>query len=141
MAENPYESPEADVEQNNKLDVPASIAKKIKYGWVACLVSAVMTLGLMIAALSVKELSNLADIWTSIDVILILGLAYGIYKKSRIASTSMFLYFLASKIWIIVETEKTNGLLVALIFLYFYLQAMIGTYEYHKLVKKISENK
>ena len=94
-----------------------------------------MTLVIMLISLNTGALSNLFDIWSTIDVVLIFALAFGIYKKSRVAATTMFLYFLASKILIIVETGKPSGLLLAIIFLYFYFQAMVGTYQYHKILK------
>ena len=94
-----------------------------------------MTLGIMLLAINPEALNNLFDIWTLIDVILVFALAFGIYKKSRFAATTMFIYFLASKIWLIVETGKPTGLVMAIIFLYFYFQAMVGTYQYYKILK------
>jgi len=136
METNPYVTPKASVSQNKIIDIPEQIAKKIKRGWIAAIISGLMTMGVMLVAINTGVLNSLFDVWTSIDVILIFGLALGIYKKSRIAATTMFLYFLASKIWIIAETGKPGGLVMAMIFLYFYFQAMVGTFQYHNLVKK-----
>jgi hypothetical protein len=135
LNQNPYEAPTADVTKNSEIDVPKKILQKIKNGWIAAIISGVMTLGVMLLVINTGEINNLVDIWTSVDVILIFSLAFGIYKKSRFAATAMFLYFLLSKIWMIVETGRPSGLLMGIIFLYFYFQAMVGTYQYHKIMK------
>ena len=109
---------------------------KIKTGWIAGLASAVLTLGVTLLAINSTDSSEflaLFDVWTLVDVALILGLVYGIYRKNRGAATFMFLYFLASKIWMIVETGRPQGMIMSLLFLYFYFQAMVGTFQYHKL--------
>jgi hypothetical protein len=135
MDQNPYEAPTADVSPQNINDVPEKITKKIRSGFIVAMISGVMTLGIMILAVSTAALNSMFSIWTSVDVVLIFALAFGIYKKSRVAATAMFVYFLASKIWIIVETGRPGGLALGIIFLYFYFQAMVGTYQYHKIIK------
>lgn len=135
MEMNVYEAPKSDVAAA-QVEIPAEISKKIKGGWIAAIISGVMTLAIMLIALNTGTLNNLFDIWTSLDVVLIFALAFGIYKKSRFAATFMFLYFLFSKIWIVSETGNTSGLVMGAVFLYFYFQAMVGTYQYHKLTKE-----
>lgn len=135
MKTNPYAAPKSDVSIEVPFEIPAKLAKNIRNGWIAAIVSGVMTIAIMILAITTGTLANLFDIWTSLDVILIFVLAFGIYKKSRTAATIMFVYFLASKIWIVVETGRASGLLMGFIFLYFYFQAMVATYQYHKLRK------
>lgn len=130
-----YKTPESDLGTQNKVEIPDEILKKIKNGWVAAIVSGVMTFGIMLLALNTEALAGLYDIWSLADVALIFFLAFGIYKKSRTAAAFMFAYFLLSKIWIISETGKPSGLILSLIFLYLYFQAMVGTYQYHKLTK------
>ena len=119
-----YKPPESELDTQVKCDIPEEILKKIKHGWIAAIVSGVMTFLVVLLTINTGAL---------IDVVLIFILAFGIYKKSRFAATFMLLYFLLSKIWIIVETGKPSGFW-SLIFLYFYFQAMVATYRYHKLV-------
>ncbi len=133
MEHSVYESPKSDVDVSENIKIPEDISKKIKTGWVAAIISGVMTLGMMLLALNTEAMEG--DIWTSVDVVLILLLAFGIYKKSRFAATFMFIYFLFSKILIIVETGRPSGLIVSILFLYFYFRAMVGTYQYHKLMR------
>jgi len=71
-----------------------------------------------------------------LDVALMLLLAYGIYKKSRAASVSMFLYLIASQIIVSMETHSQSGIIMSLIFLYFYGKAIQGSFVYHKLKKE-----
>ena len=121
---------------NKSLTEQEEIDKKIKNGWIAAIISGIMTLGLiLLAATTGGTLENLFNVWTTIDVILVFALAFGIYKKSRFASTTMLIYFLISKILIFIETGKPTGAVMAIIFFYFYFQAMVATYQYHKLVK------
>lgn len=94
-----------------------------------------MTLAITVLAVSTGALSHLFDIWTSVDVVLIFLLAFGIYRRSRVAATLMLLYYTVSKITLMIELGKPTGLLMSLVFFYFYFQAMIGTFEYHKFLK------
>ena len=109
-------------------------AKAIKGGWVAALISAAFTLVITIlGATGTADLGLNADWYMLVDVALLLILAFGIYKKSRIAATIMFGYFLLSKILIIVETGQFQGFILAFVFLYFYGNAMLWTFKYHRL--------
>ncbi len=130
-----YKPPKSDLDIQVEFDIPSEILKKIKHGWIAAIISGVMTLGVTLLAINTGALDGLYDIWSMVDVVLIFLLAFGIYKKSRFAATFMLLYFLLSKIWLIVETGKPSGLFFSLIFLYFYIQATVGTFQYHKLIK------
>ncbi len=75
------------------------------------------------------------SVWNLTDVALILGLAFGIYKKSRICAVLMFIYFIASKIILMVESGAPNGIIMAIVFGYFYWQGISGTFAYHKITK------
>jgi hypothetical protein len=134
MDESVYNAPKSDLNRAGQLEIPEDILKKIKHGWIAALISGVLTFGVMLLAISTGVMEELFDIWTTIDVVLIFLLAFGIYKKSRFAATFMFAYFLLSKILIMVETGQPNGLVLAIVFLYFYYNAMIATYKYRKLI-------
>ena len=55
-------------------------------------------------------------------------LAFGIYQRSRVAATSMFVYFFVSKICQWVHSASVIGIGGSLVFVYLYLQAMRGTF-------------
>jgi hypothetical protein len=71
------------------------------------------------------------------DAALIFACAYGMYKHSRTAAVVMFLYFIAAKAVIAVETGKAPGIGVALVFLYFYAKAIQGAFAYHRLERVV----
>ncbi len=106
----------------------------IKNAWIAGAISGVITLVFALIAMSSAEIrQNMGiDAWLWIDVVLIFGLTFGIYKKSRICAVLMFVYFAISKL-IQFSSGQFGGAFVAVLFLYFYFQGMRGTFTYHKL--------
>lgn len=76
------------------------------------------------------------------DVIIILLLAFGIYKKSRVCAIAMLIYFILGKIFQFQEYASygidtpPSTYLVAVVFIYFYFQAVRGTIAFHKINKK-----
>ena len=55
-----------------------------------------------------------------------------IFNKSRIASTLMVIYFVASRVIIWTALGSPRGLPIALVFLAIYINAMRGTFRWHK---------
>jgi serine/threonine-protein kinase len=135
MQQNPYTPPGTEVRPAPaQVDVPESVMQKIKGAWIAAVVSGCMTLVVTLVALSGKSYLGF-DAWNSIDVLLIFGLAYGIYRKSRTCAVLMFVYFAISKIMLFAQTGQVSGAVFGLVFLYFYGRGVLGTFEYHKLRK------
>lgn len=135
---NPYATPEAAVRNlpAQTFDVPEDITSPIKHGWIAALVSGTLTLLITAAALA-RDLPNAGThAWNFLDVVLIFGLAFGIYRKSRTAATVMFFYFLLSKILIMVESGMPTGVVFGIVFLIFYFRAMAATYRYHRFIRQ-----
>ncbi|MGH8025172.1 MAG: hypothetical protein ACREO0_00450 [Pseudoxanthomonas sp.] len=128
--ENPYSAPTA-VIGDPVLEVPDDILKKIKHGWVAALFSAGITLLVTLIAMSGTDILGFSA-WELIDVALILGLAFGIYKKSRTCAVFMLVYFIISKIVLMAESGQPTGIPMALVFGYFFWQGVSGTFAYHK---------
>ena len=106
--ENPYAAPTSPVSDLVKR-VPEDVLKKIRNAWVAAIVSAGITLLITLIAMSGTELMGFSA-WQLTDVALILGLALGIYKKSRTCAVIMFVYFIASKIILMAESGAPNGI-------------------------------
>lgn len=133
----PYASPQAAVGEIPlaAIEVPEKITDHIRYGWIAATVSGVFTLAITLVAMAAGSRHSLFNAWNLVDVALIAGLGYGIYRKSRTAATLMFAYFLLSKILVIVETGKPNGLVLGIIFLIFYFRAMTATFRYHAFIQ------
>ena len=132
MSENPYVAPDARV-ADAELRVPGEITGKIRGAVIAGLVAAGFQAVLVALALSGSQ-SLGVDAWGVIDLAILLGLAYGVYRKSRICAVLLLLFFLLGRIMFMIESGKPNGLLVTAIFLYYYGRGVMGTFEYHKFV-------
>ncbi|MEE4250432.1 MAG: hypothetical protein V2I38_07570 [Alcanivoracaceae bacterium] len=115
----------------------------IKAGWIAALISLGVTLifsSIGFFTQSENETLNyFLDPWLMVDVVLIGVMAFFIYKKSRTAATLMFLYFVLSKLIQWYDLGSVQGLPMALIFMYFYFNAMRGAFIWHSKYKNISE--
>ena len=110
--------------------------KGIRAGFIAALFSMAMTLLITIlGATGTIDLGFVVDWLMLIDVAIIGACAIGIWFKSRTAATIMFIYFLLSKI-IQFSAGEFSGIVMSLVFLFFYGRAMYCSYRYHNLVKK-----
>ncbi len=134
-----YEPPKSNVEVFQEVKVPEEISRKIKQGWIAAIISGIFTLGVMIIAILSDSLGKFVDLWTSIDVGLIFLLAFGIYKRSKVAATLMFIYYLSSTLWLMISTGKMSGILLSIIFILIYFEAMVATFRYHFYLKSLNQ--
>ncbi|MBF0540397.1 MAG: hypothetical protein HQK91_02965 [Nitrospirae bacterium] len=112
-------------------------AEDIKAAVVAGIISGGITLIVTLIAIFRKEdLFGLGfSIYNVLDVLLIFGLTFGIYKKSRSCALAMLIYFLVSKIYIIYQTGKFQGGFLAVLFIYFFYRGVRGTFNYHQAAK------
>ncbi len=133
---NPYSPPTTEIElQPTPIDVPDQILKRIKNAWITGIISGTITLIFTLIAMNGNQLMGFS-VWNLTDVVLIFGLTFGIYKKSRTCALAMLAYFLLSKIIIIVQTGSFNGSLLAIVFIYYYVYGVIGTFAYHRHLKQ-----
>jgi len=109
--------------------------KHIKRAWIIGIISGSLTLLLLLmASLGNDMLQGMGlDLWSLLDVALVFGLTYGIYRKSRICAIVLFSYFILSKIYTMVEMGQLGSLAISALFLYFLFQGIRGTWAYHKL--------
>jgi ABC-type dipeptide/oligopeptide/nickel transport system permease subunit len=112
-----------------------SCEQAIRNGGVAALVVAGLTAIGAIAGFFVEatdeRLRTAMDPWSLLDVALILVLAVFIFRKSRVASTFMLVYYIASKILQVRDGGGTAGLFIAVFFVLWFVTAMRGTYLWH----------
>jgi len=135
MSSNPYSPPTVEVAlAEPEPEIPAEVLKKIKGAWVAGLISGFMTLGVTLLAMAGTAMLGF-DAWNLVDVAFVFGLTYGIYRKSRACAVLMLVYFVISRIAMMVETGKPSGLLIGLIFFYYYARGISGTFAYRRLIK------
>lgn len=107
---------------------------QIKWAWQAGIVSGTWTLILVLLSLAGYGFTGLIDASALIDVCLVFGLSFGIYKKSRVAAVIMLVYFLLSKAWIVIGLKIFPGV-ISWFFLILFLGGVQGTFTYRKLSK------
>ncbi|WP_077343674.1 hypothetical protein [Pseudocolwellia agarivorans] len=127
--------------QKLKISTPEACLSAIKNGWVAGLISIGLTLLMvLIGMFSNSENATVVyfgDPLMFIDLILMLIMVFFIFKKSRVAATSMFIYFLSSKYIQWTDLGEVQGLPMAMIFIALYFNAMRGTYLWHSKFKQL----
>jgi hypothetical protein len=109
--------------------------KAIKTAFIVAIISASLTLIASIIAFAGHTLEGRISPWMFLDAILIFVLALGLYKKSRICASLIFIYWIAVKLAAYIQYGNADGLPIALLFAYFFLTGVIGTFYYHKLTK------
>ena len=113
--------------------------KATRHGAIAALVAAAISGFVVVVAILTDARGILAQ-WNDpafvIDIVLVLVCAYGMYRKSRTAALLMFFYYLIDRIIIAIETEVSIGVIVTIVFLYFFGRAIQGAFVYHKLLKE-----
>ena len=113
-----------------------SCERAIRNGGVAGFISAGITaifsvIGFFIQS-SNADLNYLIDPWTVVDAIFVFFLSIFIFRKSRVASTLIFIYFTVSKIIIWIEIGVPKSFIISIIFFLYFTTAMRGTYIWHK---------
>jgi serine/threonine-protein kinase len=130
-----YATPKANLELPPEAspEIPEDVLKRIKHGWVAGLVSIAITTLFTVLALAGANPLGL-DAWAFVDVVIMLGLVYGMYRKSRVCAVLIFLFFALNKIIMWTESGSVSGLPLAVVFFWYYGQAIRGTFAYHRIV-------
>lgn len=132
--DNPYAAPST-LPAAEAFREPEELARRIRHGVVAGCISGGITLVVALASMSGLTIEGI-DAWMLLDVVLIFGLAYGIWRRSRAAATAMLVYFVASKLIQFVESGQPSGLLISALFVYLYARAMLATFKLHTLRRK-----
>ena len=109
--------------------------KKIKNAWVTGLISITITVVFTLISISGKDILGL-DAFAFIDVFLMAIFTFGIYKKSRTCAVLLLLIFVSNKVIMWFESGTARGIPLALVFLYFYIMGIVGTFQYHKIIKQ-----
>ena len=114
--------------------------RHIRNAWIAGSISAIVTFIFSLTGAyseSVKFKYGF-DTWSLLDVALIAGLTYGIYRKNQFCALGMLIYFIICKFIITASTGKFTGGLMAIIFGYFFFQGTRATFILHKRSTKVS---
>jgi hypothetical protein len=114
---------------------------QIAAAWVMGTISGFLTLIASLSGGSGHPIFPGFDYDNLIDVVIIFGLTFGIYKKNRIAAILMLSYFVVNEIFIISNPEQFHIPISAafslgsFVFGFCYLLGVIGTFVHHKIVK------
>jgi serine/threonine-protein kinase len=143
MQENPYAAPESTLGDpvSPAIEIPPKVSSKIKNAYLAGIASGSLTLLFVVISQFSGPIANING-WGIIDVLLIFGLAYGIYRKSRTCAVILFVYFVSAKIYMVVSSPAigSGGLVLGVVFAYYYFQGILGTFEYRKLYSNPSKD-
>ncbi|SRR6266487_6052376 len=127
-----------------KIEDRESCARAIKYGGIAAMISAAITSVFGIAGLFIssdnKDLNYFLDPWILADVVLIVLLGIFVFRKSRVASTLLVIYFVSAKLLMWHDLGRPGGTLMTITFLLYYVTAMRGTYRWHSKYREAIES-
>jgi hypothetical protein len=115
--------------------VLAEAKQAIKRAWIAGVISGVITLMFTLIVMRGTQIPGVSA-WTLVDVVLVFGLSYGIYRKNRVCAVVMLVYFAISKVYMMVVSGRVVGIGLGLVFMYLFFKGIIGTLEYHRLIKE-----
>lgn len=128
-----YFYPIADMESANK-----SITEAVKIGLLVSTITGVYKLYVVFGI--GRNPINL------VDIIIVFGMSFGLYKKSRVCGSIIFVWFLFNTFYILIikltTIDKVNpaglifGILVAFYINVAFFQGLRGTFAYHKMLRK-----
>jgi hypothetical protein len=139
---NPYAAPRARLnDESQQQSVPIQTLRRIRNGWIAGVALAgVMTL-VALGQLPARSIVQ-SHSWIFLHVALAYGLTIGLYYKNRSCAMLLLLYYVVTRLMIMAQTQKVGGVISTLLFLYFLSQGVLGTIEYHRIIRqrKLAEN-
>ncbi len=130
-----YSTPTADLETQAEIEIPEEITKKIRAGWIAAVIVCVLTL--VLALIGISDSSSFDSYASLIDLAVLAGLTFGVYKNSRTCAILLFLFYALGKAVVWIESGNVlSGLLPTLLFFWFLGNAIVGTFQYHSYLKE-----
>ncbi len=110
--------------------------KYIKNAWTTAIACSLITLlGVIISILGNSDFLGL-NLYRLVDVVLLLGLAFGVYKKSRVCAVILFVCFTLNQLYLVSSgMSNGGGIIVGIAFGRWFFQGIIGTIDYHKIKK------
>ena len=117
------------------IDVSEEVAQPIRQGWIAAVVSAVITLLFDLLAIFHATDKGTAAL-SLLDAAIIFALGFGIYRKSRVSATLMLAFLCLVQYVAWKQTGFPSGLVIGLVLAIFFFRAIIGTFRYHAFAKR-----
>ncbi|WP_254458791.1 hypothetical protein [Xanthomonas sacchari] len=135
MSENPYATPQAQSAQTapRPAQAPSPILRKIAAGWI---VGGLMTtFNLLLSIRAVAAGDSVKALIHCTSMLMIGALAYGTYRKSRIAACLLLASYVLARIVHLVA-GNADGLGIAALVALAYLSAAWGTFQYHRWLQQ-----
>lgn len=113
--------------------------KKIRRGWIAGIIAGGFYLLLTILSLNTPADSGLREYfneWNFIDITILFGLSYGVFRKNKIAAILLLLFSIVPKVIAFFATGDLKALTGGAIFIYFFVEALRGILDYESITKK-----
>jgi len=129
------------LKKSYKIDTDLDV-KDIRSAIIAGILSGILTLAAVILSrLSHYDFTKLGyGMYTLLDIVIIYILIFGIYMRSTISAVILFIYFVCSRTYIVIETGQIPGWFIVFLFGYFYYRGIRGTINYHKAYKQNRKN-
>lgn len=130
MPDNPYAAPHAQTPAPapSMAKAPDTIVRKIMAG---CIVAGILAAMDLVAAVRGFVAGNATSgITSSIEAALVFALAYGLYRKSRVAAILILAYYVLVRIAFLVA-GSLNGLGMGVLVVMVFLSAARGTFQYN----------
>lgn len=107
----------------------------VRRGVVAAAVMAVMSVFVVLTAMYSESdrLKYFDSPWLFVDVLIVIVLAVGLYRRSRTAAVLLLVFYIASKIILAIETDAFGGLFIAALFVFFFTRAAQATFALHRI--------
>src|SRR4029079_5710780 len=70
--------------------------------------------------------------WSFLDVAVMIGLTFGVYRRSRVCAILLLAFFVLNKIIMWAQAGTPTGWPLAIAFGWAYYQGVMGTFEYHR---------
>jgi hypothetical protein len=104
--------------------------RQVRRAWIAATVQGGLMLVAMIAVFAGARDPRLADVdaWLLVDVALVLGLGFGVSRRSRACAVALLVYYVGSKIAAAVEGGAGAVGLLSLLFGYLHWCGVAGTF-------------
>ncbi len=119
--------------------VPKPIHGKICAAWFTGIVAMVLTVVMIAYSWYSKELTVVGPA-SFIDIALLGGIVFGVYKRSRVCAVLLLLYHLINSVVLTLLVGGPGNIPMVLLFTVMYILGVIGTFQYHKYKKNLHNN-
>lgn len=124
--------------RQKKVDLEQANAS-IRIAWKMSLVSILITVMLTLVYASGGSMGQV-DWWNWVDLVLMLALTYGVYKKHRASAVTLFVYYVVGKIYVWIFYGVFLGIPIAAVFAYFFFRGIQGVFAYHRLNSEYADD-